>query len=131
MDFLGRTIVARVVNNIIWKNEIHMSEDVKPEEFRIRFNTIQGGWAGEGNLDQDPLFADPDRDDYHLKSQAGRWDPQTKAWVLDGVTSPCLDAGDPASNFSKEPEPNGGRINMGAYGGTAQASKTPEIAVGP
>jgi hypothetical protein len=31
------------------------------------------------------------------------------------------DAGDPADDFSLEPTPNGGRINLGAYGGTAEA----------
>ncbi len=36
--------------------------------------------------------------------------------------SPCIDTGDPASDYSNEPEPNGGRINIGAYGGTAEAT---------
>jgi len=102
---------------------------------------------GQGNIDTDPLFARPDylepndlpdggprravglmmvaESDYHLKSQAGRWDPVSEAWVVDDVTSPCIDAGDPNSPVGDEPEPNGGRINLGAYGGTAQASKSP------
>jgi len=29
---------------------------------------------GQGNIDVNPMFADADNDDYHLKSQAGRWD---------------------------------------------------------
>jgi hypothetical protein len=62
--------------------------------------------------------------DYHLKSQAGRWDLVSASWVQDDVTSPAIDAGDPASPISAEPSPNGGRINMGAYGGTAEASKS-------
>jgi len=62
--------------------------------------------------------------DYHLKSQAGRWDPKTQSWVKDNVTSPCIDAGDPMSPIGLEPFPNGGRINIGAYGGTAEASKS-------
>jgi len=99
---------------------------------------------GEGNIDIDPLFASPGYwanvndpniavdpndpnavwvdGDYHLKSQAGRWDPNSKSWVKDDVTSPCIDAGDPNSDWSKEPWPHGERINMGAYGGTAEAS---------
>jgi len=60
----------------------------------------------------------------HLRSQAGRWDPKTGAWVRDTVTSPCIDAGDPESPVGREPFPNGGIINMGAYGGTANASKS-------
>jgi len=71
------------------------------------------------------LFADADNADYHLKSQTGRWVPNSQSWVQDDVTSPCIDAGDPNSSISDEPEPNGGIINMGAYGGTPEASKSP------
>jgi predicted outer membrane repeat protein len=46
----------------------------------------------------------------------------TCEWVLDSVTSPCIDAGDPDYDYTNEPVPNGGRINMGAYGNTKQAS---------
>jgi predicted outer membrane repeat protein len=97
---------------------------------------------GEGNIAGDPCFAmpgfwdpngmadDPNDDfwvegDYHLKSQAGRWDPNSQNWVMDDVTSPCIDAGDPNSPVEDEPVPNGARVNMGAYGGTAEASKSP------
>ena len=96
-------------------------------------------YVGNWSLD-DPCFADPgywdsngtqyiDNDfwvegDYHLKSQAGRFDPNSRGWVIDDVTSPCIDAGDPNSTVGEEPEPNNGRINMGAYGGTIEASKS-------
>lgn len=62
--------------------------------------------------------------DYHLMSQAGRWDPASESWVKDDVTSPCIDAGAPQSPIAYEPFPNGGYPNMGAYGGTAEASKS-------
>ncbi len=62
--------------------------------------------------------------DYHLKSQAGRWDPVSRSWVKDDVTSPAIDAGDPASPLGVEPFPNSGRINLGVYGGTPEASKS-------
>jgi hypothetical protein len=62
--------------------------------------------------------------DYHLKSQAGRYDPNSRSWVVDEVTSPCIDAGDPMAPIMHEPFPNGGNINMGAYGGTGEASKS-------
>ncbi len=108
----------------------------------ITYCNIQGGWPGEGNIDLDPSFAqpgywdpngtpdDPNDDfwvdgDYHLKSEAGRWDPVSESWVIDDVTSPCIDAGDPNSPIGHEPFPNGGIVNMGAYGGTAEASKSP------
>ena len=46
-------------------------------------------------------------------------------WTIDLVTSPCIDAGDPNDDYSNEPDPNGGRINMGAFGNTDQAAKSP------
>ena len=63
--------------------------------------------------------------DFHLKSAAGRWDPTTKAFVTDTATSPCIDKADPASTFANEVAPNGGRADLGRYGDTAEASKSP------
>ncbi|MFB0524320.1 MAG: LamG-like jellyroll fold domain-containing protein [Phycisphaerae bacterium] len=88
----------------------------------ITYSDVKGGWPGEGNIDADPLFADPNNGDYHLKSQAGRWDPNSESWIQDDVTSPCIDVGDPNSDWSSEIWPHGKRINMGAFGGTAEAS---------
>jgi hypothetical protein len=88
----------------------------------------------------DPMFANPgviptpipmlgtifDVGDFHLKSAAGRFDPVTMAFVAtDTTTSPCIDKGDPAAPFLLEPAPNGGRLDLGAYGNSAQASKSP------
>ncbi|MBW8041575.1 MAG: hypothetical protein FVQ85_16485 [Planctomycetes bacterium] len=78
--------------------------------------------AGTGDFIRDPLFAGSI---YHLQSTAGRYDPGTDTWVLDDANSPCIDAGDPSDDIGLEPNPNGGRINIGAYGGTSQASKSP------
>jgi hypothetical protein len=91
---------------------------------------------GPGNINLDPCFAqlgvwdfnEPITyypGDFHLKSTAGRWNPNTETWATDTSTSPCIDAGNPGCPPDSEPSPNGNRINMGAYGGTAQASKTP------
>ena len=84
----------------------------------------KGNWPGEGNIYTDPRFADPDNGDFHLKSKAGRFDPDTMEWIIDAQTSQCIDSGDEYSPVGDEPEPNGGIINMGAYGGTSQASKS-------
>jgi hypothetical protein len=75
------------------------------------------------SISADPLFADPGGSDFHLQSAGGRFDPTTETWVTDAVTSPAINTGDPVSDFSNEPLPNGDRINMGAYGNTEQASK--------
>jgi predicted outer membrane repeat protein len=80
-----------------------------------------GYWDPNGTPDDtiDDFWIDGD---YHLKSQAGRWDTASEGWIVDDVTSPCIDAGGPNMPVGDEPMPNGGRINMGAYGGTEQAS---------
>ena len=58
--------------------------------------------------------------DYHLCSKKGRWGGEN--WILDEFESPCIDAGDAVSDWRAELWPHGGRVNMGAYGGTAEAS---------
>jgi len=73
--------------------------------------------------------------DYHLQSQGWRWDARNGEWTSDAGTSPCIDAGDPAFGIADEPAnaPDGPaagqtvntRIDMGAYGGTAEASLAP------
>ena len=77
---------------------------------------------GTGCIAKDPCFADAASGDFHLKSAAGRWNGAT--WVKDTVTSPCIDAGEASAAYANEPSPNGNRANMGAYGNTAEASKS-------
>ncbi len=77
------------------------------------------------SLSHDPLFADARNGDFHPMSAAGRWVPATGSWTNDGVTSPLIDAGDPAADFAAEEPPNGGRVNIGRHGNTAAASRTP------
>ncbi|MFH1717008.1 MAG: right-handed parallel beta-helix repeat-containing protein [Planctomycetota bacterium] len=110
-----------LVNTILWGNSPN-EIDLWESSITVTHSDVQGGWRGIGNISGDPLFADPTNGDYHLKSQAGRWDPNSGSWVKDDVTSPCIDAGDPNSDWSGETWPHGGRVNMGAYGGTREAS---------
>jgi len=133
--------VAKISSCVIWGNASNLIRGDGHNSPRITYTNIQGGWPGQGNINADPCFADighwDDDDtpenpwddfyvsgDYHLKSQGGRWDASEGRWVMDEVTSPCIDAGNPMSPIGLEPFPNGGIINMGAYGGTAEASKS-------
>jgi len=60
----------------------------------VTYSDVQGGWKGQGNIDADPAFVGPERDDFHL-----RW------------RSACIDAGDPSSPL----DPDGTRSDMGAF----------------
>ncbi len=139
---------AKLSNCIVWGNEPSEIQATDSEQFTVSYTAVAGGWPGTGNSRADPGFALPGYwtasdssnaawwltdpaavwtdGDYHLMSQAGRWDPTSKTWVQDTRTSPCIDAGDPGASVGQEPMPNGGRINLGAYGGTSQASMSPE-----
>ncbi|MEI8290337.1 MAG: right-handed parallel beta-helix repeat-containing protein, partial [Verrucomicrobiota bacterium] len=132
---------VRVANNIISSSG--------PAQTCIQFDTIGTSWLADYNdyfttngavlwnwkgpryslaalqnysgmerhsIDRDPQFVDADGAD-NVLGGAG--------WTDDNfhlaATSPALDAGDPASSFAAEPAPNGSRINLGNFGGTAQA----------
>jgi hypothetical protein len=120
-----------------------------PSTLTVTYSDVQGGdsavqvglgctltWGalpgGKDILDTDPLFLGPTFHDLHLKSKGGCYTleaesiPPTNSlgWLYFTVHSPCIDAGDPASAFGNELAPNGGRVNMGAYGNTDEASKS-------
>jgi predicted outer membrane repeat protein len=79
-----------------------------------------------GNISMSPYFVNPAAGDFHEKSKYGTWDPHTQTWVTYALQSPCIDAGAPTYAYKLEPQPNGGRVNMGAYGATLYASKSPK-----
>lgn len=75
--------------------------------FSIRYSDITGdiigSWEGEGNIDVDPGFVGPPYVNYHLLG-----------------SSPCVDAGDPDSQWNDVCLPPGkgsSRNDIGAYGG--------------
>jgi len=131
-----------IKNSILWANEAASGPQVAFDAISnasISYSDVQGGEAGvfdpcsglvwdDSNMDADPCFSsfdpngDPNMWDFHLQSAYGRWDPNTQSWITDSNTSPCIDTGDPNSDWSIEPWPNGRRVNMGVYGGTNQAS---------
>ena len=66
---------AEITNSIIWDNdgdEIWLYEGTA----NVIYSDVQGEWDGEGNIDEDPNFLDPNNGDYTLEAD-----------------SPCIDAG--------------------------------------
>jgi hypothetical protein len=89
-------------NNIIWGNIAYADSQMYStgQPSVIIYNNIQGGFAGEGNIDSDPLFAGPD--DFHLT-----W---ANFPLEDSTKSPCIDTGNPSSPADSD----GTRADMGA-----------------
>ncbi|MCH7490167.1 MAG: right-handed parallel beta-helix repeat-containing protein [Gemmatimonadetes bacterium] len=55
-----------ITNSILWDNG---PQEISVDQFStvvVLYSDIQGGWPGESNIDVDPLFVDPDTDDYRL-----------------------------------------------------------------
>ena len=100
-----------------------------------------GTSLGVGSLSADPGFHHVDlgtnfsntngNGDFHLQSETGRWNDAVSGWETDPATSIAINAGAPTTGYANEPEPNGGRVNMGMYGNTPYASrgtKAPPVA---
>jgi hypothetical protein len=92
--------IPTVVNSILWENpggSINGSSTVS-------FSNVQGGHAGTGNLDADPLFLDVANGNYRL-----------------APGSPLLDAGDnaaphlPATDLDGNSRISNGFVDIGAY----------------
>ena len=91
-----------VINSIFWENspdEIYVLKNSYP---KVKYSDISGGWSGTNNIDADPLFVNPADGDFHLKPD-----------------SPCIDAGDPDSDFPKDDidgdsRPQGEKYDMGS-----------------
>ena len=117
-------------NCILWDNT-----DGDLFQCEAKYSCIETGTTGEGSININPLFVDAANGDYHLKSEGWRWNTIGQSWTWDDVTSRCIDAGDPCMPLGDEPlsvprDPNNlygenRYINMGAFGGTCQASMPP------
>jgi hypothetical protein len=102
--------VLTVINSIIWGNGVEISNN---KTCTVSYSDVQGGYAGTGNINADPLFVNTAGGDYHLQTN-----------------SPCIDAGTsddaPTTDFSciarcdnpNKPNSGGGQYpyyDMGAY----------------
>ena len=139
-------------NSILWGNvplDLRLDPESQPDVHHNTIGSVAHSQDLPASIYQENLMADPnfvqsgewyclpqgecasdsfdltdnsfEMGDYHLMSREEGWDRVNLQWQ-EAVTSPCIDAGDPSSPIGAEPEPHGGIINMGAYGGSNQAS---------
>jgi hypothetical protein len=94
---------ATVSNCILWADSAPDGPEIYGD-CTVSYSDVEGGFAGTGNIDADPCFADAGGDDFHL---------------LDD--SPCIEVGDPAyspaggeTDIDGEPRVMGLTVDMGA-----------------
>ncbi|MBW8041181.1 MAG: hypothetical protein FVQ85_14420 [Planctomycetes bacterium] len=108
-----------LTNSILWNNRdqdgIDQEAQIWPDgTIQVSYSCILGGWAGIGNIVDDPFVVSP-----------GYWDAGGN-WVQGNYHllpwSPCIDTGDPAyipvpneTDLDNQPRVIGGQIDMGAY----------------
>jgi hypothetical protein len=105
-----------VTDCICWHNTTGSGTDLEISGTPVvTYCDVEGGFAGTGNIDSDPLFFDADDGDFHLKQHP----------VQPGITNPCVDTGsDLASNLGMDAlwtrtdeVPDSGTVDMGFHYG--------------
>lgn len=91
-----------ITNSILWdnKNEIHNQDNTSVPI--VSYSNVEGGYIGDGNIDEDPLFVNAPDNDLHLR-----------------VNSPAIDSGTytnaPSIDLDNNPRPADSGYDMGAY----------------
>jgi hypothetical protein len=98
---------ATIINSIVWDNTAgHRDNEIgllyEKSAPTVTFSNILGGYDGEGNIDEDPLFVNAAGGDYHLQ-----------------LGSPCIDTGiatgAPSYDIDGDLRPQGLGYDMGVY----------------
>jgi hypothetical protein len=85
-----------LINCIVWQNTGNQIGFYPGGSFTITYSDIQDSlWPGQGNISADPIFVNPEQNDYRL------------LWG-----SPCIDSGDPNPQYN---DPDSTRSDMGAF----------------
>jgi len=89
---------CKIHNSILVNANFGSTYGIIENNLNISYSNIEGGWSGIGNIDTEPLFVDPDNNDFQLQP-----------------SSPCIDSGHPSSIFN---DWDGTRNDMGLIGGS-------------
>jgi hypothetical protein len=84
-----------IVNSILWNN----GNEINGFGGIVIYSCIEGGHSGTGNIEDDPMFANPDGNDFHLQP----------------AYSPCIDKGIPVGYYSEQTDIDGEPRLLGQY----------------
>ncbi|KPA13587.1 PKD domain protein [Candidatus Magnetomorum sp. HK-1] len=69
-DIQANSSQYTITNSIIWSNGQNSLIDTNSQS-TITYSNIRGGHEGEGNIDVDPYFDDPETGNFHLNKRSG------------------------------------------------------------
>ena len=101
---------TKLSSSIFWKNGVNPIGG----PVNITYSDVEYGYAGEGNIEQDPLFASGTCGDYYLSCIAAG----------ESANSPCIDAGNETAIMGYNPQDfitrcdgvfDSGRVDMGYH----------------
>jgi len=103
-----------ITNVIFWGNTAgEDGSQIYGESLEITYCDVYAGWDGEGNINANPEFRDPNSGDFHLMA----------TYCGDPYDSPCIDAGHPDildSLLDCDWGLGELRSDIGAYGGISE-----------
>jgi predicted outer membrane repeat protein len=91
-----------ITNTILWNNDAPAGSQIHGMNPIVTYCDVEGGWPGAGNIDADPLFVDPQTEDFHVS-----------------IDSPCVNKGDvlapclPDKDFEDDPRIAYGIVDIG------------------
>jgi hypothetical protein len=100
---------VKVVNTILWDEK----REFEGDGFDVEYSCVRNGFAGEGNIDDDPLFVDVDKP----KGNVDCFGTENDGLMLK-KGSPCIDRGTDMkieTDIAKTSRPLGKEVDMGAY----------------
>ena len=74
------------ITNCIMRDNYPQGIDINSGVAHVSYSNVQGGWTGDGNIDADPVWLDPDGPD----DDPVTWEDNDYRL---GTASPCIDAG--------------------------------------
>ncbi len=85
-DTTGNVIsCAEIVNTILWNNHESHTSELVGDSFSVSYSCVEGGYAGEGNIDKNPKFKNGDVPE----GEDGNYGTMDDGLSLTG-SSPCI-----------------------------------------
>jgi len=106
--FKGELNAPVIINCIFWENESPLGKDIRNDselELEVSYSDIDtdgisGIWDGEGNINEDPDFLDPENDDFHISDDSPCAGAGIDSLEVNGIMYYC-----PLFDFEDQPRP--------------------------